>query len=205
MSRTVYIVRHGNTFNKGDTVTRVGAKTDLSLSQSGQAQAHALAAHFAQQDIAFSRAIAGPLKRTRETAAIMLAAHAQAPELEIGNFLREIDYGPDENMPEAEVIARIGEAALEAWETDATPPPGWRVDAAAIEGQWDALFSKLARSDEAGPVLIVTSNGIARFALRLARRQTSEAAPTLKLKTGAYGIMRIGDHPPALIDWNLRP
>ncbi|MBR9836035.1 MAG: histidine phosphatase family protein, partial [Alphaproteobacteria bacterium] len=29
MARPVYIVRHGNTFDKGDTVTRVGARTDL--------------------------------------------------------------------------------------------------------------------------------------------------------------------------------
>ena len=94
MARTLYIVRHGNTFNKGDTVTRVGARTDLPLSSSGQAQAEALADHF--RPIAFAQAIAGPLKRTRQTAEAILAEQAAPPELEIGNFLREIDYGPAE-------------------------------------------------------------------------------------------------------------
>ncbi|HAO37083.1 MAG TPA: histidine phosphatase family protein, partial [Hyphomonas sp.] len=38
MARLI-IVRHGNTFDKGDTVTRVGGRTDLPLSASGLAQA----------------------------------------------------------------------------------------------------------------------------------------------------------------------
>ena len=46
MVRKVYIVRHGNTFDKGDVVTRVGARTDLPLSSSGQTQAEQLAAYF---------------------------------------------------------------------------------------------------------------------------------------------------------------
>ena len=204
MARKLYIVRHGNTFDKGDTVTRVGARTDLPLSSSGQAQAEALAVHF--KPIAFAQAIAGPLKRTRQTAEAILAEQAAPPELEIGNFLREIDYGPDENQPEDAVIARIGQPALDAWERDAVPPPGWRFDPAAIEGQWQSLFAKLARSEETGPVLIVTSNGIARFALTAAALAPDPARhETLKLKTGAYGIFQLaGDGSVTLDDWNVR-
>ena len=66
MPRDIYIVRHGNTFDKGDTVTRVGARTDLDLSVSGQAQADALGTYFRDKGIVFSRTIAGPLKRTRQ-------------------------------------------------------------------------------------------------------------------------------------------
>lgn len=207
MARTLYIVRHGNTFDKGDTVTRVGARTDLALSTSGEAQAAALGAHFAEKGIAFAQAIAGPLKRTRQTADAILSAQANPPELEIGNFLREIDYGPDENQPEDAVIARIGQDALDAWERDAVPPPGWRFDPAAIEGQWQSLFVKLAKSAGDGPVLIVTSNGIARFALTAAGlKPDSRQHENLKLKTGAYGVFRLdeaGDL--SLSDWNIRP
>ncbi|RIJ23783.1 histidine phosphatase family protein [Henriciella barbarensis] len=207
MARTLYIVRHGNTFDKGDTVTRVGARTDLALSRSGEAQATALGAHFRDRGIAFSQAIAGPLKRTRQTADAILSAQANPPELEIGNFLREIDYGPDENKPEDEVIARIGKDALDAWEREAVPPPGWRFDPAAIEGQWQSLFAKLAKSAGDGPVLIVTSNGIARFALTAAGlKPDSTRHDNLKLKTGAYGIFHLdeaGDV--SLADWNIRP
>ena len=43
----LFVVRHGNTFDTGDVVTRVGGRTDLPLSKSGKAQAEKLAAHFA--------------------------------------------------------------------------------------------------------------------------------------------------------------
>ena len=207
MARTLYIVRHGNTFHKSDTVTRVGARTDLALSNSGEAQAAALGAHFREKGIAFAQAIAGPLKRTCQTADAILSAQANPPELEIGNFLREIDYGPDENQPENAVIARIGQDALDAWEQDAVPPPGWRFDPAAIEGQWQSLFAKLAKSAGKGPVLIVTSNGIARFALTAAGLKPDSAQhENLKLKTGAYGVFSLDDAGDlTLSDWNIRP
>jgi probable phosphoglycerate mutase len=193
----LYIVRHGNTFDKGDVVTRVGGRTDLPLSVSGKAQATALAQHL--KDVRFATARTGPLKRTRETAAAILAAQAEAPELTTALFLREIDYGPDENRPEDEVVARIGKAALEAWERESIPPPGWRVDPAALVGNWQELFSKLA--GEPGAHLIVTSNGIARFALAAAGEIRADA----KLGTGAYGIVEISGGEAAIPAWNVRP
>lgn len=196
MTARLYIVRHGNTFDKGDVVTRVGGRTDLPLSVSGRAQAEALARHFA--GISFATARSGPLKRTRETAKAILAAQSAAPELTTDLFLREIDYGPDENRPEADVIARIGQPALDAWERDSIPPPGWRVDPAAIIGNWQELFSDLA--EEPGDHLIVTSNGIARFALAAANAHRPDA----KLPTGGYGVIELGPDP-VVLHWNLRP
>ncbi|WP_300375486.1 histidine phosphatase family protein [Henriciella sp.] len=209
MSRKVYIVRHGNTFDRGDTVTRVGARTDLPLSRSGQEQADALAKHFSSMQTAFSRIVTSPLKRTRQTAETIAAAQPSAPDLETAPFLREIDYGPDENQPEADVVARIGDAALEAWERRAVPPPGWNVDPPAIIGNWDKFFASVAKEPVSGPVLVVTSNGVARFALLAARQANPELnieASDLKLKTGAYGILSIeADAKPGLLDWNIRP
>jgi probable phosphoglycerate mutase len=199
MTATLYIVRHGNTFEKGDVVTRVGGRTDLRLSPSGEAQALALARHFVENGIAFASAHTGPLKRTRRTAEIVLDAQASAPELTTDLFLREIDYGPDENRPEVEVVARIGQAALEAWERDSIPPPGWRVDPAAIVGNWEGVFSKLRGVD--GAHLIVTSNGIARFALQAA----GAPRPDAKLATGAYGIVEVGAEGETVRGWNIRP
>jgi len=197
MTARLYIVRHGNTFDKGDVVTRVGGRTDLPLSTSGKAQARALGEHL--KDVRFATARSGPLKRTRETAAAILSAQAVAPELTTELFLREIDYGPDENRPEDEVVARIGKAALEAWERDSIPPPGWRVDPAALVGNWQELFSDLA--EEEGAHLIVTSNGIARFALAAA----GEARTDAKLGTGAYGIVEISGGEAIVPAWNVRP
>ncbi len=196
MTARLHIVRHGNTFDKGDIVTRVGGRTDLPLSISGTAQAEALARHFATTS--FTTARSGPLKRTRETARAILAAQPNAPELTTDLFLREIDYGPDENRPEEDVIARIGKPALDAWERDSIPPPGWRVDPAAIIGNWQELFSDLA--EEEGDHLIVTSNGIARFALAAA----SAHRPDAKLPTGGYGVIELTPEP-VVLHWNLRP
>ena len=196
MTSTLYIVRHGNTFDKGDIVTRVGGRTDLPLSTSGQVQAAALARHFATIPLASARS--GPLKRTRETANAILSAQPNALELTTDLFLREIDYGLDENRPEDEVIARIGKPALEAWEAHSIVPPGWRVDPQAVIGNWQELFSEL--SEEQGNHLIVTSNGIARFALAAANAHRPDA----KLPTGGYGIIEVAPTV-AVVAWNLRP
>lgn len=197
MTSRLIIVRHGNTFDKGDVVTRVGGRTDLPLSVSGLAQAEALARHFASH--VFATARSGPLKRTRETAAAILAAQANPPELLTDLFLREIDYGPDENRPEEDVIARIGKPALEAWERDFIPPPGWRVDPAAIIGNWQETFAELR--DQPGDHLIVTSNGIARFALSAAGATGLEG----KLATAAWGVIALEGEEARVTEWNVRP
>ncbi len=197
----VYIVRHGNTFDKGDIVTRVGARTDLPLSSSGLAQANALATHFrARVPGGFEKVFCSPLVRTRQTAECILASYDDQPCLEELEFLREVDYGPDENQPEPMVIARIGEAALSEWEANATPPPGWDVNPQEIKRAWRDMFVGLS----GGPVLIVTSNGIARFALDTISRFDIHP-DSIKLKTGAYGEIMISDEAIALTQWNVRP
>lgn len=197
MASRLYIVRHGNTFDKGDTVTRVGGRTDLPLSASGRAQAEALGRHFAST--VFASARSGPLKRTRETANAILAPHAGPPELTTDLFLREIDYGPDENRPEGEVLARIGKPALDAWERDFILPPGWRVDPAALIGNWQETFHELR--DQPGNHLVVTSNGIARFALTAANATGHDG----KLATGAWGVIELEGEAVKVLEWNVRP
>ncbi|MEO1305335.1 MAG: histidine phosphatase family protein [Pseudomonadota bacterium] len=201
----VYIVRHGNTFDAGDTVTRVGARTDLALSLSGQIQAGALATHFAEiTPGGFDRAFCSPLQRTRQTAEAILDASVNAPGLETLEFLREVDYGPDENRPEDEVIARIGQAALTAWETDAVPPPGWEIDPETVKTDWVNFLNELEIQAPERPILVVTSNGIARFVLdAITDRQV--ALDSIKLKTGAYGHIRVARDVVSLLSWNVRP
>ena len=206
MMRDIYIVRHGNTFDAGDIVTRVGGRTDLDLSVSGHEQARHLANHF--QDTAkikFASAYCSQLKRTRQTADIILAASARENTVvETLGFLKEIDYGPDENCAEEAVIARIGQSALDLWDTQAIPPQGWLVDPNFIRTAWARLFENLAASSSQDPVLIVTSNGIARFALDAVTKGRDVLTP-LKLKTGAFGRLRLTASEVELINWNVRP
>ena len=196
----IIVCRHGNTFDKGDTVTRVGGRTDLPLSTSGQAQAAALARHFA--GTGFAAAFCSPLRRPRETAETILAAGARPPALAVLPFLTEIDYGPDENRPEAEVVARIGETALRAWEEDGVPPDGWIVDKPAIHAGWKALLAEAARLPAGGTILVVTSNGIARFLPDVADGVPVGLQP--KLKTGAWGEVECNTGF-RIVAWNTRP
>ncbi|MCC2978669.1 histidine phosphatase family protein [Sphingomonas sp. IC4-52] len=178
------IVRHGNTFAEGEPVRRIGARTDLPLAASGRAQAEALALNFA--DTKIDRCLVSPLRRTRETAAI-LAPHLSP---ETAAWLREIDHGPDEGMMEEAVVARIGAETLTRWTEAALPPPGWIVDAPARIAAWRAFFSEAS-----GTVLLVTSNGAAQFA-----RLALELSPA-RLRTGAYGEIIGGN----LTAWDVRP
>ena len=200
-----YIVRHGNTFDPGDTVTRVGGRTDLPLSRSGETQAEALALHFsALEPSGFSRAHCSSLQRTRQTAeAILVLVPCDLFLSELG-FLKEVDYGPDENQPEDAVIARLGTTALKAWDEHAIPPEGWQVDPPALIEAWKTLFaSARTEAEPSKPALIVTSNGIARFALQALSKQAP--GHDIKLKTGAYGLVEAGPDGAHLIAWNKRP
>jgi probable phosphoglycerate mutase len=197
----VTIVRHGNTFEAGQQLRRIGARTDLPLVASGLDQADALGMKFAEEGLTFDRALAAPLQRTRSTIGRILACQPQAPVVESVDWLREIDHGPDEGRAEEEVVARIGEAALAAWDDEARPPADWSVDADARRQGWRNLLQTR------GNVLVVTSNGAARFALLSDPTLHQQAAdlPSLKLRTGAYGIIaRSGDRL-RLLAWDRRP
>jgi probable phosphoglycerate mutase len=193
MTKTLYIVRHGNTFDKGDEILRVGGRTDLPLSQSGNDQAAALAEAFrnASLDACFS----SPLKRTMQTA----EAICQSKNIEIqhAEFLREIDYGPDEGKPETEVIARLGEDALQGWEDNTVVPTGWNVDPQYYRTHWAKFIATL----EAQSTLVVTSNGVARFLLDALSLQVEDR----KMKTGSVSKLTRVDGKWELQFWGLRP
>ena len=199
------IARHGNTFASGEPPRRIGARTDLPLTARGREQAAALGALFAAKGWRFSRALVSPLRRTRETAEAILAAQgAGAPRAEPCNWLAEIDHGPDENQTEDKVLARIGGQALAAWDARAIPPPGWSVDAEARIAGWRAFFAKAGEES----ILLVTSNGAARFALLADPALAAAMAhlPGLKLPTGGYGvILRDARGTLEIADWGARP
>ena len=189
----VYIVRHGNTFDKGDTILRVGGKTDLPLSTSGLEQAKRLSKTF--QNIEFEAGYSSDLKRTRQTAEAILGEQYY----DLAEFLTEVDYGPDEGRPEIEVIARLGAEALTKWDKHAVPPQGWKVNAEGLRTAWQAF---LAMCNPASNTLVVTSNGVARFLLDVV--ECDKTVP-LKLRTGSYGIIDLTRKGPILAGWDIRP
>lgn len=208
MIRTFVIVRHGNTFADHEAARRIGARTDLPLVASGHEQARRLGGYFVEQGWRFDTILCSPLLRTRETAEAIRGAFDDAPTVIPAPLLAEIDHGPDEDRIESEVIARIGSDALAAWETHGVAPPGWVVDAPARLAGWRALFAAPTPTGQAySTTLLVTSNGAARFALLAdaALITQANARDSLKLRTGAFGIIRRSDAGLQLVDWDRRP
>lgn len=201
------IVRHGNTFEAGETPRRIGAPTDLPLTATGRDQARALGRHFAKQGWNFSRALVSPLLRTRETAQLILGHQTNPPEQQSCDWLREIDHGPDENQTEAAVVARIGQDALAKWDAAGHAPPDWIVDREPRIAGWQQLFADSAGKTP-GPILIVTSNGAARFGLLADPALAASLAtlPSMKLPTGGYGIIESDEGQRlSLSVWGQRP
>ena len=201
------IARHGNTFGPDDTPTRVGAKTDLPLVAKGRTQAENLGYWLLQNNALPDVVIAGPLKRTREMAEIACLIMGFKDAIRIDERLREIDYGPDENQTEETVIARIGKRAIELWDQSAIVPQGWKVDPERMTHDWQNIADEILQSHSGQTVLIVTSNGVARFAPHLTNDFDSfRENHDLKLSTGAFGIFH---HTPSagwsVTCWNNKP
>ncbi|MCD8499983.1 MAG: histidine phosphatase family protein [Gammaproteobacteria bacterium] len=192
---TLLIARHGNTFDPGETVLRVGKRTDLPLSPSGRQQAVLLGDFFKERYPVIDAIFVSSLKRTQETAAI---AYPTIPYV-IDPIFDEIDYGDDDGRPETEVMARVGKAALQAWEEACVPVLGWHVFPEEIRQNWLEFIQNLSKQTHK-VVLVVTSNGIARFLPKV----LGDSSYSPKLRTGAFGIVEL-TNAWKVTCWDVRP
>ena len=202
---TLIIARHGNTFTPEDTPTRVGARTDLPLVESGRAQAQKLGTYLKDNDLTPEITYSSQLKRTIETAEIALKqVNFPQPVFSLDIF-NEIDYGVDENQTEDKVIARIGEQAIKNWDAHAIVPDGWKFNPTECIDNWKNFAAHIV-SDKQDVILVVTSNGIARFAPHLTDDfDTFADNNKIKLSTGALGVLEYADNKWIIKDWNIRP
>lgn len=224
-AKTLIVVRHGNTFEKGETPRRVGAGTDIPLVAKGREQASAVATFMARENLRPDRVFAAPLRRTAESAAIIARGlDIAAPVLPAGEFT-EIDYGPDENKTEEETAERIGRALLAAdgeggatpetaiergkaaiarWDASGVVPSGWNVDVVKIIRDWRA-FADGIRPGET--VLLVSSNGIIRFAPHLLTEgyEAFSNRQPIKVSTGGVCVFRDAGSGWECRLWNARP
>lgn len=204
---TLIIARHGNTFGAGETPTRVGARTDLPLVEKGEEQARALGRYLRDHKLIPDVVYSSKLQRTIQTAKLAIKESGVSNpvfELEIFN---EIDYGPDENQPEDKVIARIGAQAIKDWDEKAIVPEGWLADPQAMIRNWIDFADQISAHDDNETVLVVTSNGTARFAPYITGDFESFARDfDIKLATGALAILK-HDHTSGwrVESWNIKP
>jgi probable phosphoglycerate mutase len=203
---TLIIARHGNTFEANEPPRRVGARTDLPLTETGRAQARAIGNWLKENRRVPDAAYSSNLRRTIETGEIAVRAAGHPQHIYALDIFNEIDYGPDENKTEAEVIARIGEQALKDWDEKAVVPEGWLANPKEIIKNWQRFADQICIHDDNETVLVITSNGIARFAPYLTGdfesfRQTNG----LRISTGALCVFYHLNGQWIIKEWNLKP
>jgi probable phosphoglycerate mutase len=204
------IARHGNTFDPGDRVVWVGARTDLPLTSKGREQAALLGSGLEPVKARIKRIVSGPLKRTSEHAGIAARILGLETPVEIDGRLREIDYGLWEGKTSEEIQALGGEAELKAWsERGAWPEsPRWSPPEQAVGENVARLSHEIASSfsgDDAA--LLVTSNGILKFFLKLAPGAFQEMAnrQALKVATGNCCALSFEEGVWQVAFWNRKP
>ncbi len=223
---TLIVARHGNTFEKGDVILRVGARTDLPLTAEGRAQGRRLGEKLTELGLRPTAFYSAPLRRTLETTSEIASAQGVNAEPIVEEFLTELDYGADDGRPEADVARRLGEVelgdnaknatteeleaagltALKRWDAEKRLPLGWaflqeRVD--RLGDDWRAFAARVVERRPGETVVATTSNGIARFATAL----LPSGAPIpekLKLATGAFGVFVWNGESWRLDAWNVR-
>ncbi len=223
----IIVVRHGNTFNSGDTILRVGSATDIPLTEKGMAQGVAVGKELAARGFKIDHIFHAPLLRTRQSADGILKSFPAAA-MENSEFLTELDYGQDDGKAEEDVVLRLGiaescgkltpqisldelresgKAALKKWDSEAILPAGWDFLAprvAELAENWSD-FAAVVREKFAGKTVVaVTSNGIARFS-KVILPADAVLSGSLKLATGAFGIYEFRDGIWHCSDWNVRP
>ena len=206
MTTRLVIVRHGNTFAKGQTPLRVGARTDLPLVETERGTN--VGKYLRMKSIIPDVVYTAPLKRTKETARLAIAALDKDIKLIEDVRFREIDYGPDEGKTEEEVVARIGQKAIEEWDRAGIVPDGWTVCVEDIINEWKNFAEEIESNLKNKTVMVVSSNGIIRLAPHLTGdfKQFAEDF-NIKVSTGGVCILEKeeGDENWTVSEWGTKP
>lgn len=221
--KTLIIVRHGNTFSPEQTPTRVGRGTDLPLVEDKRGRS--AGKYLLSEGYSLDKAYAAPLKRTMQTANLILEEmHSPLtviPEIEFS----EIDYGPDENKTEEEVQLRLGQnyilennipesdketilnfgkQIITQWDKTGAIPNGWSVNIDSIINTWHNFANSIKEGET---TLICSSNGIIRFAPHILEIPYHEFCEKydIKVATGSVSIFECEDGKWTCKEWNSKP
>ncbi len=128
----------------------------------------------------------------------------------IDERLREIDYGLWEAKSSEEIQAMGGGAELDAWNKAGEWPrsPGWTPAPEAIAANVAELAGECAAGlGEGDAALLVTSNGILKFFLKLVPGAFGDMAVrgSLKVATGHCCALRHGPRGWEVLFWDREP
>ncbi|WP_084037655.1 histidine phosphatase family protein [Haloechinothrix halophila] len=156
-ARTLYLLRHGETpFHDGN---RYCGRTDVGLTEAGEAQADQLAAWAGQAGL--DAVYSSPLVRAARTAEP--AARAAGLPVHVDDRLIELDFGEAEGLTSREMARRWPELRA-AFEHDpvANPLPGGEDPRVAI-ARGTAAVSDIAARHPGGVVLAVCHSTVLRL------------------------------------------
>jgi probable phosphoglycerate mutase len=189
----VVLIRHGET--EWSRSGRHTGRTDLPLTEYGEAQARALAPALAGEH--FALVLTSPLTRARRTAEL-----AGLAGVEIDDDLVEWDYGAYEGLTTAEISAELGRP----WTIFGDGvPAGEGETVTQVGARTDAVLARVRPVVEAGGQVALVAHG---HLLRVLAARWLGLPPTdgALLKLDAASVSRLGyEHDrPVLILWNLQ-
>lgn len=189
MSATnLLIARHGTIFRPQDKVVYIGGKTDLPLVEEGRVQARQLGEYLKERGLFPDHIFTSQLKRCVQTAQQMRKAVKVKTPITKKAVFNEIDYGPDENKSIDDIRQRLDNNALQAWDQEGIPSFGWEVDSIDLRAEWHDFGQRLLREFPDKTVLVITDDGVARFASVLTGDTYGlQARDGISLNPGCFG------------------
>lgn len=206
----IILSRHGNTFSASDSVVWVGATQDLSLVDSGVLQAKCFAQALQKAKIHPKAVYCGPLKRTRDYAAIVLEQLRSSLKPIIDARLNEIDYGNWAGLTNTQ-IQEIDEGdELSAWENLSVWPKiaRWSGSPTQMIKEVKAFSNALvAQYDPTDTILVITSNGRLRYFLKLIPGLFEQYVRNkeFKVATGNICLLTYENRKWQIKFWNKKP
>ena len=205
------LLRHGNTFEAGQTAVQVGCQTDMPLTEKGLSQAQLFTDLLKQQELLPNAIYSGSLQRQTQTADILHKSFNQATLIKQQNALDEIDYGLWEGLTAEEIQAKWPNES-KAWHEQARWPESvfktQLQDHQIALKQW--LMDVSQQVPENGLVVAISSNGIIRLMLQWIPQLWNilvyeRKMDTYKVGTGHYCDLTINNLVPSINAWNIKP
>lgn len=185
------LMRHGNTFEEGQTPVQVGARTDLPLTSYGLTQAEQMAEYLEREGISPKAVFAGKLKRQTQSAQI-IASYFDLKFID-APALTEIDYGLWEGLSSSEIVSKWPKEYAE-WNDLAK----WQSH--IFQGTQEAHLKSvetwlngLRKTYDGNTVVAITSNGLLRF------------FKNEKVKTGHFCEIQLLQEGLKICGWNQNP
>ena len=184
--RRIYLMRHGHVDYFAPDVVRTRNTRDVALTPQGRLEAGAAGRAFAP--ITFDRAICSGLRRTCETAEIVLGCFDNPPPLEIEPDLAEIHGGGKFTVTSrAELVSLMSSHFARAAEEGATMLGGEAFLAAQTRAI--AVIQRILAEPGWQQILIVAHEGINRLVLSWAAGAKLSVAHAFEQDTGCVNVI----------------